>query len=153
VVIKKAQEKDINNLIELMQKAEGDRSKEWAEERAKRFVLDNKNRLIIIAEEKGKLVGYLGLKRYEDNRARDFIDINKFAWITWIAVLLEYRNKKIGSKLLKFSEEFAKNYDKLGIVLDCREKVTPFYIKNGYKIVGEYEHNKIPRYVLEKILQ
>lgn len=150
MIIRKAREEDIDNLAELMQKADN-RSKEWAEEKARRFVSGTKVKSIMIAEEDEQLVGYAGLKAYEDNQARDFVDINNLAWVTWIAVLPEYRGRKVGSQLLSSAHDFARLHGKSGIVLDCRAKVIPFYLKNGFSVAGEYMHKGAPRYVLEKI--
>ncbi len=147
--IRKANTGDINQLIELMQRADN-RTREWAEEKARRFVLKNKSKFILVAEENGKLIGFVGLKEYEDNPAREFADLTKFAWIIWIAVLPEYRNKKIGSELLKSAEKYVNEYNKKGLI--CREKVINFYMKNGYNLVGDYIYNNLPRYVLTKEL-
>lgn len=149
--IRKIEEGDKDKLIELMQRADN-RSREWAEERTRSYI-DNKKKLILITEDKGNLIGFIGLKKYEDNPARDFIDLTKFAWITWIAVLPEFRDRDIGSELLKFAEKYVEIYNKLGLVLDCRKKVINFYIKNGYSIVRNYVDNKMPRYVMVKELR
>lgn len=146
--IRKAKKEDISQLIELMQNADN-RTREWAEERIRRYI-ENKNKMILIAEEDGNLIGFAGLKKYEDNSARDFTDLDKFAWITWIAVLPSYRNKKVGSELLKSAKKYANDYNKTGLILDCREKVIDFYKKNGFNIVGNYINKEIPRYVMVK---
>lgn len=148
--IRKADSSDRNKLIELMQKADN-RTKEWAEGKIKGFVLKDKGRMILVAEDNGHLIGFLGLKEYEDNPARQFTDLTQFAWITWIAVLPEYRNRIWGSKLLKSAEEYVNG--KRGLILDCRQKVVAFYMKNGYNVAGEYLHNEIPRYVMTKELK
>ena len=151
--IRKANKGDIKELIELMQKADN-RTREWTEERTKRFVLKNKSKIIILCAEDGEnLIEFIGLKEYEDNSAREFTDLTKFAWITWMAVLPEYRNKQIGTDLLKSAEEYVNNYNKQGLILDCREKVINFYKKNGYDIIGSYIDNKVSRYVLVKELK
>ncbi len=152
VKIRKATKNDTNRLIGLMQKADN-RSRKWAEKRTKRFVLKNKNKIILVVEDEQILVGYIGLKEYEDNPAREFIDLTKFAWITWIAVLPRYRNKKIGYGLLKSAEKYVGDYNKRGLILDCREKVINFYKKSGYSIIGDYIDDKIPRYVMVKELK
>ncbi len=152
MIIRKANSKDVNQLIELMQNADN-RSNEWAEERIRRFVIKNKDKMILVAEAEGNLIAYIGLKKYEDNPAREFTDLTKLVWITWIAVLPQYRNKKIGSELLKSSEKYVSDYNKRGLILDCREKVIDFYKKNGYNIIGDYIDDKIPRYVMVKELK
>lgn len=150
--IRKAEILDRDRLIELMQRADN-RTQEWAEEKVRGFVLKGRNKRILVAEDDGNLVGFIGLKEYEDNPARQFVDLTKFAWITWIAVLPEHRNKRIGSDLLRFAELSIDDYNKEGLILDCRQKITPFYIKNGYKFAGEYFDKEFPRYVMIKNLK
>jgi len=147
--IRKTVVEDKEKLIHLMIKADN-RSKEWAEERINSYA--NKNgKLILVAEKDSDLIGFIGIKKYEDNEARKFADLDNFIWVTWLAVLPEYRKKKIGSKLLKAVDEYVNIFNKLGIILDCREKVLDFYTKAGYKIVGEYEDKNSPRFVMSKL--
>ena|SRR3989344_3080166 len=152
IKIRKANSLDIGKLVQLMQKADN-RGLQWAEERAKRYVLKNKDKMILVAEDNENLIGFVGLKKYEDNPAKEFEDLTQFAWITWIAVLPEYRNKKIGSELLKSAEKYVVDYNKKGLILDCRQKVITFYTKNGYNLTGNYIDEKIPRYVMVKELK
>lgn len=154
MIIRKAQEEDVGNLIELMQLADK-RERTWAEKKANGFVMRaNGSKSILVAEDEqaGRLAGYIGLKEYEDNQARQFVNLDNLAWITWIAVLFEYRHQDIGSKLLSSADNFAKRHGKSGVVLDCRGRVIPFYVKNGYKVVGQYSYRGAPRYVLERKL-
>jgi ribosomal protein S18 acetylase RimI-like enzyme len=146
--IRKANLNDVDKLIELMQKADN-RTREWAKNRVNSFI-SNKKKLILVAEDDGRLVGFVGIKKYEDNEARKFADLNKFIWVVWIAVLPEYRKKKIGSELLKSVDEYARAFDKSEVILDCREKVINFYKINGYDIIGNYVYNNAPRYVMTK---
>lgn len=148
-----AKEKDINNLINIMMKADN-RDKEWSENRTKKFIINkNKDKLILIAKDKDKLIGYLGIKKYEDNPAREFVNINNYIWITWIAILPEYRNKGVGSILLNSVGKYIKKFKKIGILLDCREKVISFYNRNEYSTVGKYQDKGALRYVMAKQLK
>ena len=120
--------------------------------------LKNKGRVFLVAEDKGKFVGYVGLaKKDSDERVKKKLDIDKKAVVMWIGVLKEYRNKKVGSKLLKACEQQAKKWKKEGIWLDCRKEVLPFYKSNGYKVVAHFTkiiRNKPRRkYVLLKSLK
>ena len=146
--IRKATEKDRNKLINLMQKASA-REKEWSMKRAESYT-NRSDKLILIAEEKSKLIGYVGIKKYEDNKARKFVNLNSFMWVTWIAVLPEFRNKNVGSKLLKASEKYVSQFNRKGIVLDCRKNLVGFYEKNSYSIKGRYLDKLKWRYVLVK---
>ncbi|MDP3027514.1 MAG: GNAT family N-acetyltransferase, partial [Nanoarchaeota archaeon] len=67
-----------------------------------------------------------------------YVDIKEYASVCWIAVLQEFRMKKIGSRLLKEAERYAKKFGKKGVWLGCREGVIVFYKKNGYKNNGDY---------------
>jgi GNAT superfamily N-acetyltransferase len=149
--ITEAKEKDIEDLIKLMINV-GNRDKDWSEYRANKFVI-NKDKLILIAKEDNKLIGYIGIKKYEDNPAREFVNLNNYIWVTWIAILQEYRSKGIGSILLNSVEKYVKKFKKIGILLDCREKVISFYNRNEYSIVGKYQDKGAPRYVMEKQLK
>ncbi|HPD81781.1 MAG TPA: GNAT family N-acetyltransferase [Candidatus Pacearchaeota archaeon] len=151
--IVKAKEEDIQNLIELMIDADN-RNKEWAEDRANKFVLNkNQDKLILLARENNKLIGYLGIKKYEDNPAKKFTKLDNYAWITWIAILPKYRGKGIGSILLNSADKYIKKFDKKGVLLDCKEKLISFYNKNGYIMLGKYEDKGALRYVMEKKLK
>jgi ribosomal protein S18 acetylase RimI-like enzyme len=153
IMINKAKEKDIEPLIDLMMNATN-KNKEWSEYRAKKFVINkDKDRLILIAKDNNKLIGYMGIKEYEDNPARDFVNLKDYIWITWIAILPKYRDKGLGSILLKSAEKYAKEFMKTGILLNCKEKVITFYDKNGYSRLGEYNDKGASRYVLSKKLK
>ncbi len=148
MIIRKAESSDFDNLVELMINSDN-REKTWAEEKAGSYTNSNK-KLILVAEDNGKLIGFAGVKKYEDNGARAFVDLDNFIWITWIAVLPEFRKKNVGSALLKAADNYIKFFEKSGIVLDCRRKVVEFYQKNNYKLAGEYQYNGEPRFVMEK---
>lgn len=125
----------------------------WAKHRAEKYLSDeNKDRLILIAKENNNLVGYVGILEHDDNPARDFANLNDYSWISWIAVLPKYRKKGLGSFLLKIAEQYSRDFNKKGILLDCREKVLPFYTKNGYSVLGDYIDAGDSRYVMEKKL-
>ena len=149
--IRKATAKDFDEVVNLMMKADL-RTKEWAEDRARRFIQDKKKiRYLLVAEDSNKLIGYVGIKKEEeDNKASEFINIKKYILITWIAVLPEWRSKKIGSKLLIAAEKYVKKFNKKDIFLDCRKNVLPFYFRNDYKIAGKYIDKGKMRYVLVK---
>ncbi len=147
--IRIARKKDQSSLINLMKLADN-REENWAIQRTNSY-LENNKKLILIAEEKGELIGYVGIKKFEDNYARRFVNLEDYIWITWIAVLPGIKKSGIGSKLLNASERYSKKFNKFGIVLDCLEKVLPFYFKLGYVVAGKYldKKNKL-RYVLKK---
>jgi ribosomal-protein-alanine N-acetyltransferase len=150
--IRKIVKKDFDKFVELMVEADN-RPKDWAKEKTAEFI-GKKNKLILVAEEKGKLIGYVGLKERDEDERIKKVDFDKYASVTWIAVLPEFRGKSIGSKLLKSCEKYAKKWGKKGIWLDCRKEVLKFYKRNEYKVVSsfikEVKTKKRKQYVLLK---
>ena len=142
---------EISDVVRLMIKSDH-RDELWAKHRASKYLLnENKDRLILLARDKNDLIGYAGIVKYDDNPAGDFVNLDDYSWITWIAVLPEYRNKGIGSLLLKFAEQHSKDFMKKGILLDCREKLLPFYERNGYNLIGSYMKDNSKTCVLERL--
>jgi len=52
--------------------------------------------------------------------------------ITDIAVCKNYQGVGIASEIIKFVNDYARNSNIEKIILECREKVVPFYEKNGF---------------------
>lgn len=50
-----------------------------------------------------------------------------------VVVDKKYRNKQIGSILIKYAIEKAKEKKCYKIILDCNDNVKPFYINNGFE--------------------
>jgi ribosomal protein S18 acetylase RimI-like enzyme len=150
--IRKAIKEDRKQFIILAKKAD-QRPKYWSERRFTKFIREKGN-LFLFAEEKDKLIGYVGIKRKEEEEGFTKINFDNLACIAWIAVLPGFREKRIGSHLLKESEKYAKKWKKEGIWLDCRYKVLDFYIKNNYHVKGciikEINNKKFRKYFLEK---
>jgi ribosomal protein S18 acetylase RimI-like enzyme len=117
--------------------------------------MGNKEHLILLAQKKEKLIGFIGLMtKYNNKKVSKKININNLAYIAWIAVLPEFRNKKIGSKLLKKAEQIAKKWGKNGIWLSCKKDIIEFYKNNNYKLKGyfikQYKRKKFRKYYLIK---
>jgi ribosomal protein S18 acetylase RimI-like enzyme len=154
--IRKAKPEDKQQFIKLAKKAD-QRPEYWSEKRFTKLIKE-KDSLFLFAEENGKLIGYVGIKKKDYEESFKKINFEEFAGVAWIAVLPEYREKHVGSKLLKESEKYAKKWKKKGIWLDCRASVLGFYKKHNYKIKGyimkEKENGKKSRkYFLEKKLK
>lgn len=153
--IRKATIKDLDSIIRSLKKNEerGRRlSRKWVE---KYF---RKDKLILLAFEKNKIIGYSFVdKKEEDEKINRFLDTDKFAAVSIIATDKDNFHKGIGSKLLKESEKYAKKWKKKGVWLDCLKDVIPFYTKNKYKVLGHFmkiKNNKRRRqYVLLKKLK
>ena len=90
---------------------------------------------IIVAEENGKVVGFI-----------DFLITFNSSTIMQVAVTKEFRGNGIATHLLSEMENsFPKNIDDIveTITLEVRESNVPaknLYLKNGYKIVVIKEH-------------
>lgn len=149
--LRKAEEKDIERVVKFMFEVDG-RAQEEADERVRKFILDNRGiRLVIIAEEKGEILGYIGLKKSEDeDESLKYVKNKDEAHVVWIAVHPEHRGKGIGKKLLKEAEKYARKWGKNGIWLDCRLDRQKFYENSKYSLVGTYKHKGKERIVMEK---
>ncbi len=115
----------------------------------------------------------LGLSLYDENLEGDKNDIHIAAFINeelagilllkpisnselkmrQVAVPEKYQSKKIGSKLVLFAEEKAKNSGYNKILLHARKTAVEFYQKLGYqKFEAEFYEVGIPHYKMMKEL-
>jgi len=149
--IRQAAQCDIAQLINLMEII-GYISTEKAIHRATKFVNSNPDkRLILVLEERGQLIGYVGIKKIdEDLMAEKFIQLYDYANLSWVGVQPEFRHLGNGSKLVSACDNIAINWGKKGIWLDCREKKLPFYSYNNYKIAGSFDDSRGQRFVMFK---
>lgn len=133
--------KDKENWIKLAKDADN-RNSEWAIQKFKSYVATKKRKKIIVYENNNKLIGFIGLKGEDikENVPKTFNE--DYVLITWIAVLPDFRKLGLGSKLLAKCERYARKLGKRGIWLGCRDKVIPFYQKNGYKQKGTFINEK-----------
>lgn len=148
--IRIANEDDVENLVDLLLITQL-RTKEWATKRAYKYT-HKPDRLIFVAEEDSKLLGLSGIIKSDlDPDAANYIDVNSFSVLTWIGVIKESRLCGIGTKLIeKCYDQATSVWEKQGIWLTCREKVLPFYLKNGFNIAGSYMYDRSLRYVMKK---
>ena len=56
----------------------------------------------------------------------------KVAHIEDVVVDSQWRNKKVGSKLLKYAVTYAKEKDCYKTILNCSEELIPFYARHGF---------------------
>jgi ribosomal protein S18 acetylase RimI-like enzyme len=149
--IRKHTEQDFSMLVELMQIADN-RSKEWAISRVQNH--QNKEyKTIFLAEEDGCILGYAGIRVFETNAETKAIlgqRLEDLACLTWIAVHPGSRRRGIATELLKNCESWAREKNKEGIWLDCREKAIPFYESAGCIVAGVYQDKESRRYVIVK---
>lgn len=132
IMIRSANEKDINGLAKLM----GELGYPTTEiEMDQRFKKINANPLYntIVAEINGEIVGMIGIiigYRYEKNE--DYIRI------VALVVASDYRKQGIGGKLIREVEKLAKKQGIKSLVLNSgnrkdRNDAHQFYIQNGFE--------------------
>lgn len=136
--LKKATKEDSFELIRLIQLAD-DRTEEAASKKVNK-VMRSKDSFFIIVIENEKILGYLLFITTElDENAQRFVGIERYSCVAWIAIHPDFRDKHLGSRLLKEAEKYALKDDKDGLWLDCREEVVDFYKKNGFEVKGVYK--------------
>jgi len=70
-----------------------------------------------------------------------------------VAIYESFRGKGIGTKLVVYAEEFAKNLGYKKIILNSRKTAVEFYEKLGYtKVSEEFIEVTIPHYKMQKII-
>jgi len=89
----------------------------------------NPEHIIVVAEVKGKIVGSTTLLIEPKFIHQGGI----VGHIEDVAVDKNFQGKKIGEKIIKHVLELAKNHGCYKTILDCSDKVKPFYEKLGFK--------------------
>lgn len=122
--IRKANTKDLLNIFKFT-KNESDLN--WSKET---LLYEIKNNFCLAACMENKLIGFI---------SATFID-NIEAQITAIVIKKDYRQKKIGTKLMKKIIDFAFKKNINTFILEVNENnnaALKFYQKNGFQLVGE----------------
>ena len=116
----------------------------WSRETFVRELMFNKHALYLLMIYERKIIGYCGMWLVADE-----------AHITNIAVLPEYRGKKLGAALLEKMIEIAKNHDVTLMTLEVRVSnvvAQKLYEKFGFQIGGlrknYYTDNQEDAYVM-----
>lgn len=139
--IRELELKDKDKWIKLVYLADN-RDRSWAEEKFETYVGSRKKKRIVVSEENGELIGFVGIKG-ENIKENVSLELNNdYCVVNWIAVLPDFRKAGIGSKLLNECEKYARKWGKKGIWLGCQVKTMPFYERNGYKLDGEFVNIK-----------
>lgn len=99
---------------------------------------------IFVAIQDGEIIGSIRCEIQKDAKL----------YFSMLAVLKEYRNQGVGSKLVETVEEFAKAKKCGYVVLDClkEKKLDEYYEKRGYKINDTKEHNGHHEVYMSKFL-
>ena len=135
--IREIKKEDRQKWIKLVQLTDN-RNKEWAEQKLDSYLDSKKKKRLLIVEENGKLIGFVGIKGEDVEENVSEILNKEYVLITWIALIPKYRKKGLGSQILKECEKYARKWKKKGIWLGCKEKIIPFYEKNGYHKEGTF---------------
>jgi predicted GNAT family N-acyltransferase len=91
----------------------------------------------------GHLIGYLCLTPLNNNELK----------MRQVAIASEWQGKGAGSKLVAASEELAAQLNFKTMTMHARETAVPFYLRLGYRIVGDrFEEVTIPHVKMEKKL-
>ncbi|MGQ9507084.1 MAG: GNAT family N-acetyltransferase [Candidatus Bathycorpusculaceae bacterium] len=139
--------KDLNSVLELERK----NAQQTKEDLQALFRSDNPNEkcCFFVAEHEGKIVGYSRMHLYRWNNS---------AYITTVLVDAEHRRKGIGTHLLKFMENFARQRKARVLMFDTSTDNAPalqLYFKNGFKICGYndkiYENGKVALYLAKEL--
>lgn len=92
----------------------------------------------------GKLIGCLLLKPIDNSTVK----------MRQVAVDETIQGKGVGKKLVEFSEQFAFGKGYSEIILNARDTAVQFYLKMGYKVIGEmFIEVTIPHYKMQKTLK
>jgi len=130
LIIRELEEKDLTkgflNTLDTLQKTSITEDK--ALEIFKKIKL-NPEHIIIIAEIKGKIVGSITLLI----EPKFIHQGGLVGHIEDVVINKNFQNKKIGEKIIKQVLEIAKNRGCYKTILDCSDKVKPFYEKLGFK--------------------
>ncbi len=108
-----------------------------------------KGRCFIVKEDSGKIVGtiLLTVENYFTNRHT--------AYISQFGILPEFKKNGLGTRLMQFCEELAREEKFEGVQLDTAipaRHLVNWYLKTGYEIVGKthWDGKTYDSYVFEK---
>lgn len=139
--IREVKPEDREKWIEIVDKADG-KNEKWAVQKFESYVFSKKKKKLLIVEDKGNVIGFSGVKGEDIEENVEPRLNNEYMVVNWIAVLPEYRNKGIGSKILSKCWSYVKKWKKKGMWLGCRDSVVSFYEKNGFRKEGTYVNDK-----------
>jgi GNAT superfamily N-acetyltransferase len=149
-MIRKANIKDLDQIMNIISDTVKEmktyNNTQWDENypQAKDFENDIKNEDLYVDELDGQVVGLICVNYIEPD---EYLDINwafdkKAMIIHRMAVNSNFRNQKIGTRLMKFAEELAKNNGVVYLKTDTYSlniKMNSLFKKFGYKLAGQME--------------
>ena len=98
---------------------------------------------LVACAENGSIVAYLNLTPADEETVK----------MRQVAVSPALQGQGVGTALVKASEDMASRLGFRQMVLHARETAVPFYLRNGYTIVGDrFEEVTIPHFKMVKKL-
>lgn len=154
-MIRIARYDDIEQILNIVKETIEDLQKEgnyqWGDDYPTKeyFLEDIKNASLYIFERNNEVAGFICLNKQEDEAYKklnwqkqgEAIVIHRFA------VKRSYQNQRIGSKLLEFAENLARNKGINYLKVDTNsknKKMNAFFQKHGFKFVGQIYLRKVP---------
>jgi len=147
VTVRVATLKDLSDILELERR----NNQPTKEDLQALFGLDNPNEkcYFFVAEHDGKILGYSRMHLYKWNNS---------AYIITLLVDAEQRRKGIGTRLLKFMEDFAREKRARILLFDTSTDNAPalqLYFKSRFRICGYndkiYENGKTALYLAKEL--
>ncbi|WP_315168151.1 GNAT family N-acetyltransferase [Metaclostridioides mangenotii] len=149
-MIRKAYLKDLDQIMNIISDTVKEmktyNNTQWDENypQAKDFKNDIKNEDLYIDELDGQVVGLICVNYIEPNEYLNikWVSDKKAMIIHRMAVNSNFRNQKIGTRLIEFAEEYAKNNDVDYLKTDTYSvniKMNSLFKKFGYQLAGQME--------------
>lgn len=129
VIIRNMEAEDVSAITKIARESLGYDTNEELVRGQLEKVLGKEQGLLIVAEVNGQVAGFLHGEDW------DFLYLPQEKYIRSLAVLKEYQNLHIGTRLLAYGEEWARSQGCDSVVLDSRMTRTDahaFYRKKGY---------------------
>ncbi len=149
IKIRELQKEDIDTLAEINITTFPWTSFKLTHKAAAKFLQDRLDKqMVYVAVKDDQVIGFIAMKR-------DFLFGN---YIRRIVIREDLRSKGIGSQLVKYVEEltFGNNIPNLYLICTTTNtKAIAFYIKNGFKIIGEitnFVDEGLDEYILRKTI-
>jgi predicted N-acetyltransferase YhbS len=120
----------------------------YVESLLRKRVHKNKLPMTLVAFESGRPVGTVSLKTFDLETRKDLKP-----WAASLYVAEPWRKKGVGSALIKAAEQKAVELKISKLFLFTIDELVPFYLKLGWKVKEETEHNSYTIIIMEKELK
>jgi len=93
----------------------------------------------------GKVIHVAGFRDDKVCACARLVDQGGLLKIQRVVVEARLQNKGVGTQMMSFCENYALNNDYVGIYVYARDTAVKYYLKNGYRVIGDYfEEDNIP---------